>query len=64
MKPAEYAEAGIPHYWVIDIEEPATLTAYLLVDGYDEIAADVAGEVRLSGPAPVTVDVRKLTTRH
>ncbi|HEY0454190.1 Uma2 family endonuclease [Actinophytocola sp.] len=64
MKPAEYAEAGIPDYWLIDLEEPATLTAYLLVDGYYEIVAEVTDEVRLSGPAPVTLDVRKLTARR
>jgi Uma2 family endonuclease len=64
MKPVEYAEAGIPHYWLVDIEEPATLTAYLLVDGYYEIVAQVTEEARLSQPAPVTVDVRKLTARR
>ena len=64
MKPVEYAEAGIPHYWLVDIEEPATLTAYLLVDGSYEIVAQVHEEARLSEPAPVTVDVRKLTARR
>src|SRR5215470_1250227 len=33
VKPMEYAEAGIPHYWVIDLEPPATLTAYVLAGG-------------------------------
>jgi Uma2 family endonuclease len=64
MKPVEYAEAGIPNYWLVDIEEPATLTAYLLVDGYYEIVGEVTGEARLSQPAPLTVDVRKLTSRR
>lgn len=63
-KPVEYAQAGIPHYWLIDVEEPATLTGYLLVDGCYEIVAQVTDEARLSGPAPVTVDVRKLTARR
>ena len=30
---AEYAEAGIPRYWLVDLTEPVTLTAYVLVDG-------------------------------
>jgi Uma2 family endonuclease len=25
-KLGEYAEAGIPHYWLIDLKQPATLT--------------------------------------
>jgi Uma2 family endonuclease len=27
-KRGEYAEAGIPWYWIIDIDEPRSLTAY------------------------------------
>jgi Uma2 family endonuclease len=62
----EYAEAGIRHYWVIDIDddEPPMLSAFLLVDGYYEIIAKVTDTVQLSEPAPVTVDVRKLTARR
>jgi len=64
LKLAEYAEAGIPSYWVVELDEPATLTAYLLVDGYYEIVAQVTGSVLLSEPAPVSVDVRTLTARR
>jgi Uma2 family endonuclease len=26
-QPAEYADAGIPTYWIIDLDPPVTLTA-------------------------------------
>jgi len=61
---AEYAEAGIPNYWVIKLDQPNTLTAYLLVDGDYEIVAEAADAVTLQGPAPVTVDVRTLASRR
>lgn len=57
-KLAEYAQAGIPHYWVI---EPATLIAYKLVDGRYEIVAKATGKVTLVEPATVTFDVSRLT---
>ena len=63
-KPAEYADAGIPNYWIIDLTEPSTLTACILVDGDYEIVAETTDAVRLSEPAPVTVDVRTLTSRR
>ena len=27
MKRTEYADAGIPHYWIVDLEEPVSLVA-------------------------------------
>jgi Uma2 family endonuclease len=63
-KPAEYAEAGIPHYWLIDLTAPATLTAYRLVDGYYEIVADTSEAITLTKPGRVTVDVATLTARR
>jgi Uma2 family endonuclease len=62
-KPAEYAEAGIPHYWLFDIEPPVTLTAHLLVDGAYEVVAEGAGLADLSGPAPVRLDLDSLLRR-
>ena len=63
-KPAEYAEAGIPHYWLVDLEPPVTLTAHLLVDGAYEVAAEGTGVLDLSGPAPVRIDVAGLLSRR
>jgi Uma2 family endonuclease len=62
-KPAEYAEAGIPHYWLVDIEPPITLTAHLLVDGAYEVVAEGTGVLDLSGPAAVRLDLDSLLRR-
>src|SRR6266516_3029067 len=59
-KVVDYAEAGIPHYWIVDIEEPVTLEAYALVgDAYEKVA-DFTGTAQLAEPAPVTVDLPAL----
>lgn len=61
-KLGEYAEAGIPHYWIVDIEEPVTLEAYTLVgDAYEKVG-DFSGTARLSEPVPVTIDLAALLT--
>ena len=58
LKLSEYADAGIPHYWIVDLDPPTTLTAYLLVDGGYELAAETTGSVTLdvTGHA-VTLDL-------
>jgi Uma2 family endonuclease len=61
---AEYADAGIPNYWIIELDRPNTVTAYILVDGDYEIVAQATEPVQISQPAPVTVDVRTLTIRR
>ena len=46
LKRSEYADAGIPHYWIVDLGEPGdriTLTAHHL-----------AGEFGYADPGPVT----------
>jgi Uma2 family endonuclease len=62
VKPMEYAEAGIPHYWVIDLEPPATLTAYILVDGRYQEAQTVTDELTTLNPFPLQIDVSALVT--
>jgi len=57
----EYADAGIPHYWIIHTEPEATLTAYELIDTdyrLVETATDAFTAVR---PFPLTVDLTSLT---
>jgi Uma2 family endonuclease len=58
----EYAEAGIPNYWVIDLDAPVTLDAYGLVDGKYEPLASSDGVVALSSPVSVTIDLPALVT--
>lgn len=45
LKFSEYDDAGIPQYWIVDLDPPTTLTAYLLVDGEYELAAEKTGSV-------------------
>jgi Uma2 family endonuclease len=63
-KVADYQDAGIPAYWIID---PATksdgrFVAYELVGGaYKEVARG-SGVITLERPFPVTIDVDALLT--
>jgi Uma2 family endonuclease len=68
LKFAEYAEAGIPQYWIVDLDEPASLRGGFTLVGSDEPAYELSGE--FSGPAtldvaghPVTVEPSGLTRR-
>lgn len=60
-KPYEYAEAGIPHYWVIDLDEPLSLAAYHLAGefGYQEAPA-VTGVFETKEPFPLRIDLTEL----
>ncbi len=63
VKPVEYARAGIPFYWVIDLADAPSLVAYRLVDGrYQEVTA-VAGMFETNEPFPLRVDVAALARR-
>ncbi|GGP49504.1 Uma2 family endonuclease [Saccharothrix coeruleofusca] len=59
-KPAEYADAGIPHYWLVDLDAPASLDAFTLVDGDYEHVAGGSGKVRVLSPFTITVDLAEL----
>ncbi len=61
---AEYADAGIPQYWIIDLVERTTLLAYALVDGTYELSGEHAGKVALDVAGhPVLLDLDALTRR-
>ncbi|OZM71486.1 hypothetical protein CFN78_20310 [Amycolatopsis antarctica] len=57
---AEYAEAGIPNYWIIDTESPLSMSAYRLVDGEYELDAEDSAAMTLTTPAPLTIDLPAL----
>jgi Uma2 family endonuclease len=59
-KPFEYGRAGIPNYWIVDLDGPVTLTAYQLVGEDYKIVGKTSGTMALTEPAPVTVDVAGL----
>ncbi|WP_280250313.1 Uma2 family endonuclease [Nocardia abscessus] len=61
----EYADVGIEYYWLIDLDEPVSLSAYRLIDGDYELVAERSGSatVELAGN-PVTLDLGALTSEH
>jgi Uma2 family endonuclease len=61
---SEYAEAGIPQYWIVDLDDPTSLLAYVLVDGNYELSGEHTGAVGLGVAGhPVSIDLRALTRR-
>jgi Uma2 family endonuclease len=62
VKPVEYANAGIPHYWVIDLDDPLSLVAYHQAGdfGYQEAPA-VTGTFTTSEPFSLQVDLTALS---
>ncbi|WP_280299685.1 Uma2 family endonuclease [Nocardia neocaledoniensis] len=52
---AEYAEAGIEHYWIIDLEAPVSLTAYRLAGEHYEVVVDA------NGPTAIELLERRVT---
>ena len=54
-KRVEYAEAGIPHYWVVDPAEPVSLAAQ---------STFVTGEFVATEPFPIKLDLTDLTSRR
>jgi Uma2 family endonuclease len=63
LKAFEYAEAGIPHYWLVDLDPPTpSLVAFGLGapgDGYVE-SQRVDAELVTTRPFPLRVDVAGL----
>ncbi|WP_330233487.1 Uma2 family endonuclease [Nocardia sp. NBC_00508] len=59
----EYADAGIEHYWLVDLDKPTSLAAYHLIDGDYELAAEQSGRmtVDLAGTG-ITIDIAALTS--
>jgi Uma2 family endonuclease len=64
LKFAEYAEAGIPQYWIIDLDRPPSLRAFTLVGDAYELSGEFTGPVILDvGDHAVTVDPSALIHR-
>ncbi|WP_067479878.1 Uma2 family endonuclease [Nocardia amamiensis] len=59
----EYAESGIEYYWLIDLDEPISLTAYHLIGSDYEQVAERSGSVTLElAGTPVTIDIAALNS--
>jgi hypothetical protein len=58
IKRGEYADAGIQHYWIVDLTEPVSLLACHLAGefGYADGAA-VTGTFTATAPFPVEIDL-------
>ena len=64
LKFSEYADAGIPQYWIVDLGSPTTLLAYQLVDDDYQISSEHTGRIELPVAGHlVTVDLDALTRR-
>ncbi|TWF94345.1 Uma2 family endonuclease [Saccharopolyspora dendranthemae] len=63
VKRAEYAEAGIPAYWILDVESRPKLTANVLVDGVYKEIFNGTGVFMTERPFDLRVDLDVLRKR-
>jgi Uma2 family endonuclease len=62
-KVAEYAAAGVEHYWVIEPDSEVELTAYRLRNGHYELRGEYsAGSALEVAGTPITLDLTGLTS--
>jgi Uma2 family endonuclease len=61
IKRGEYADAGIPHYWIIELDERPALVVCHLAGGFGYQDAPAAtGSVQVGEPLPIRVDLDQL----
>ncbi|MDN5858010.1 MAG: Uma2 family endonuclease [Pseudonocardia sp.] len=61
LKRSEYADAGIPHYWILDVTEPVSLLACHLAGEFGSVdSGSVTGTFTTDTPFPVTIDLDAL----
>ncbi|WP_246632334.1 Uma2 family endonuclease [Pseudonocardia nigra] len=67
LKPVEYADAGIPHYWLVDLDPPVpSITTFGLGapgDGYVE-SQTATRELVVTEPFPLRIDIDALVSRR
>jgi len=66
LKPALYAQAGIPFYWRIEVAHRLTVHTYQLNPAGDVYRpqGEFATTVKLAEPWPIDIPVSRLTPRH
>ncbi|WP_237774288.1 Uma2 family endonuclease [Actinosynnema sp. ALI-1.44] len=61
IKRDEYADAGIRHYWILDLDEPVSSLAFRLTDEFGYVAnGEAAGKFSTSEPVALDVDLTAL----
>lgn len=60
IKLGEYAEAAVPHYWIVDLDGAVALRAYRLDRSAYREVGQFGGEMRVAEPFPVTLDLTGL----
>lgn len=61
LKRSEYADAGIPHYWIVDLDEPVSLVACHLAEEFGYVdGGEVTGVFRTTEPFPFEIDLNDL----
>lgn len=61
VKHGEYADAGIPHYWIIELDGPVSLTACHLAGEFGYVdAAPTRRTFRTKNPFPVRLNLDAL----
>jgi Uma2 family endonuclease len=57
----EYADAGIEHYWIVDLDTPVSVITYRLVDGDYENFGEFSGKTEFDfGGTALTIDLDAL----
>lgn len=60
---SEYAEVGIEHYWIVDLDDPVSMTTYRLIDGHYENFGEFSGQATLDlAGSPISLDLAALTS--
>jgi Uma2 family endonuclease len=59
-KPADYAAAGIPHYWRIE-QDPVHVFAYELINGEYKLVGDTTDELVLERPFDLCLPISDIT---
>ena len=58
LKRVEYTDAGIPHYWIVDLDEPVSLIACHLAGEFGYVdGGTVTGVFRTTEPFPIEIDL-------
>jgi Uma2 family endonuclease len=60
-KRSQYAQAGIPFYWIISLEPQVTLAANVLEDEAYHQQRPVSGQYATDEPFPISIDLDALT---